>query len=341
MKGWNKALWFLLMPVLLMGSVSVALSLGSASIPLEKVWGILLTPPWVEGESEAYTSAEQTIIWGIRFPRVMLALAVGASLSLAGVGFQAVLRNPLADPYILGVSSGAAVGVAAVILLGWQAALGGWAVPVVAFFSAALTLVGVQLLAQSREWVTVERLILSGVVLQTFLGAFLSFMLSISGDRIHQIVFWLLGSLALNDWGSNLVVAPFLLLGMMVIWGLSRSLNLLLLGEEQAAHMGVDVAVVKWLTLLAATLMTAAAVSVSGIIGFVGLVIPHIVRLLVGPDHRLLVPLCAFVGAMFLLWSDTAARLLLAPRELPIGVITALFGAPVLAFLLRKSRRGF
>ncbi len=339
-RKWLFLAWLCGLVGILLLSVVISVSIGSARLPLDVVWRILLFKAGLYPDAlvDWPTSAE-TIVWQIRLPRILLALLVGAALAVAGVGFQAILRNPLADPYILGVSSGAALGAAVVIVFGWQGWLGGWIIPVVAFSLGLFTLFLVYQMAMVGHKVAVETLLLSGVVVQAFLGALLSFFLAISDDRMQQIIYWLMGSFALRDWASSWVVLPFLLLGWLLMYTLSHSLNILALGEAQAAHLGVSVHRVRLFVLVASTLMTAAAVSVSGTIGFVGLVVPHMMRLLVGADHRLLIPVSTLAGSILMIWADTAARMVFSPRELPVGVITALLGAPFFSYLLRRVRR--
>lgn len=328
---------------LLLVSVVVSLSMGSARLPLTDVWDILLRQiPGVSGwmPDGAWPESSEQIVLHIRFPRVVLALVVGACLSLAGAGFQGVLRNPLADPYTLGVASGSAVGAAFLMLTGMQfAGLGKWTIPVVAFGTGLLSLFLVLRLARDQGRLRMETLLLSGVVLQAFLGSMVSFMVSASNKTVNDIVFWLMGSLAMRGWSFSGALLPYLLVGFVVLMGYARSLNLFALGERQAAHLGVRVERTKVIVLVVSTLMAAGAVAVAGTIGFVGLVVPHLVRLLVGPDYRLLLPLSVLLGGTYMLWSDTIARTLLSPTEIPLGVVTAFIGAPFFAYLLKRRKR--
>lgn len=326
---------------LLLFSIVVSLSLGSANLPLSEVWRILLnkipglgsliTPDW--------QTTSETIILKVRLPRLALALVVGAALAVAGAGFQGVLRNPLADPYTLGVATGASVGASVIILTGMQSALGQWTVPLVAFVTGILTLVIVFRLAGTQGVMRLETLILSGVVVQAFLGAFVSFMVTLSKSVVNEILFWQMGSVAMRGWSYSGVVLPYLLVGTAVLLYFGRSLNLLALGERQAAHLGVNVSRTRLVVLIVSTLMTAAAVSVSGVVAFVGLVIPHLVRLVVGPDYRLIIPLSTIVGSVYLIWADTLARLVLSPKDIPLGIVTALLGAPFFAYLLSRQKK--
>lgn len=328
--------------ILLLLSIVLSISLGSATLPLSHTWQILcyhipglklmIDPQWA-------VSSEQ-IIMKVRFPRIVLAMLVGACLSIAGTGFQGVLRNPLADPFTLGVASGASVGAAFIILFNLQYILfGQWTIPLISFITAMLSLIAVLKLASAQGKLQVETVILAGVVIQAFLGAAVSFMVAISQDALNDIVFWMMGSLKMRGWSFSLTILPYFLLGTIVLLGYGRTLNLFALGERRAAHLGVHVERTKWIILIVATLIAAAAVSVSGVIGFVGLIIPHLLRLLVGPDYRLILPLSIIYGALYVLWADTIARLVISPLEIPLGVVTAFLGAPFFAYLLNKHKK--
>lgn len=327
---------------LLLLSAVISLSLGSAKLPLSHVWSILIHHiPGVGAQVNVnWAQSSEQIVMNVRLPRVLLAVLVGACLSLAGAGFQGVLRNPLADPYTLGVASGAAVGAAFLILFGFHTILlGKWTIPMVAFVTGLVSLIVVIRLANVQGKYQLETIILSGVVVQAFLGSIVSFMVSLSDKVINEIVFWLLGSLALRGWSFMLVLIPYLAVGLLLLLSYGRTLNVFALGERQAAHLGVNVQRTRLVVLIVSTLITAAAVSIVGTIGFVGLVVPHLVRLMVGPDYRLLLPLTAIFGGIYVLWADTIARTLLSPTEIPLGVVTAFLGAPFFAYLLRKNKR--
>ncbi|WP_058303210.1 FecCD family ABC transporter permease [Gorillibacterium timonense] len=327
--------------LLLLVSVVICLSVGSAHVPLAEVWGILLHripgigPKLVSAPDPAFA----TIVADVRLPRVALAMLVGASLAVAGAGFQAVLRNPLADPYTLGVASGASAGAAFAILSGMRLALGMWSVPGAAFLMGLLTLLLVYTLAGRGGRRNIETLILAGVIVQAFFGAFVSLMISLSHGVVNEIVFWLMGSVALRGWEYSGLLLPLLIGVLAILIAYSRQLNLFALGERHASHMGANVNRTKLIVLGASTLLTAGAVSVAGTIGFVGLVVPHLVRLLAGPDNRLLIPVSALAGASYVLWADTLARLALGNQEIPLGVVTALIGTPFFAYLLLKRKR--
>ena len=278
------------------------------------------------------------IVVQLRLPRVLLGVLVGGGLAIAGATFQALLRNPLAEPYILGISGGASVGAVLVLAFGWVAA-GSWALPLAAFAGALLAIVLVFRVATATgRAMDVRVLLLAGVVVAAFFSACIAFILSISPARtVQSAVLWIMGSLAGATWRGVLLTAAYTTPAVILLLGLARPLNLLSIGEETAHHLGADVERVKRTSLVVAALITASGVAVAGVIGFVGLVVPHAVRLLVGSDHRALLPLSFLAGAAFLTLADLAARLTLSPTEIPIGVITAFVGVPFFLVLLRRS----
>lgn len=328
--------------LILLASVVISISLGAAKLPLSEVWLILLhhVPGLSSLVPVSWPESSEQIVMKVRFPRVVLAVLVGACLSLAGAGFQGVLRNPLADPYTMGVASGSAVGAAFLILFGLQFSfLGQWSIPAVAFLTGFVSLWIVLRLANTHGKLQTETLLLSGVVVQAFLGSLVSFMVSLSDKAVNEIVFWLMGSLSFRGWDFTYVLLPYLVFGLLILVSYARSLNLFALGERQAAHLGVSVDRTKLVVLIVSTLLTAGAVSISGIIGFVGLVVPHLVRMMVGPDYRILLPMATICGGIYVLWADTLARMLLSPTEIPLGVVTAFLGAPFFAYLLKQNKR--
>ncbi|WP_231571719.1 FecCD family ABC transporter permease [Gordoniibacillus kamchatkensis] len=308
-----------------------SLSLGSVTVPAGHIVGIVASHvPGLGGYSpHPWSVQEEQIIWKVRLARVALGMLVGAALSLAGAAFQGVLRNPLADPFTLGVSSGASVGAAFLLYFGLQTAFfGQWTLPLIAFVTALAALaVVLRMSVMDGKW-HIETLILSGTVMQAFLGAVVAFFIAMSKQVINDIVYWLMGSLAMRGWAYPALVGPYVALGFVVLLAHAKALNLFAIGERQAAHLGVNVERTKIVVLVTASMLTAASVSVAGVIGFVGLIVPHLVRLTVGPDYRLLLPLSALGGAIYVLWADTLARTLLSPTEIPIGVVTAFLGAP-------------
>lgn len=278
------------------------------------------------------------ILWQIRLPRIILAALIGLLLSTSGVILQGILRNPLADPYILGISAGAAVGAAISIALGAQFVVFGMSsLPAAAFISALIAVFIVYKLAQVAGKTTPETLILAGVALSAFCAAVLSLIIIITGN-LQSIYFWLLGSLSSASWSNVLTVIPYAAIGAAIAYFFSKELNALLLGEEMAQTLGVEVENTRFILVGTASLMTAAAVSVSGLIGFVGLIVPHWIRLIIGPNHRLLIPVSALSGMLLMIVADTISRTILSPLEIPIGIIMALVGAPFFLYLLRRRR---
>ncbi len=278
---------------------------------------------------------ERTILFSIRLPRIIFAGLVGAALAAAGVVFQGLLRNPLADPYILGISGGSAVGAIIAIISGASAIPFG--TPGLSFLGALITIILVYGIARTNRELQSNTLLLAGVIVNAFFSAVIMFLVSVSSNtNLHSIMFWLMGDLSLVVGEDIPAIASFMAVGFLVIYLYARHLNLIVMSEETAMQLGVDVEKTKKILFLTASLITAAAVSVSGIIGFVGLIIPHIMRMLLGSDHRLLLPSSLLFGASFLIVADTIARTAMAPAELPVGVITALCGAPYFIYLLRR-----
>ncbi len=288
---------------------------------------------------DAVSSPDYTIVFSVRLPRIILAALVGAALSTAGAVFQGLLRNPLADPYILGISGGAAVG--AVLGIIARVDFLPFGVPVLAFAGALISILAVFGTAGRRRETQAGTLLLAGVIVNAFCTAAIMFLISTrAGTRLHGVMFWLMGDLGLADTGQILLGGIVLVAGCLVIYGYARALNLLVIGEEQALQLGVNVEAVRRVLFFAASFITAAAVSLSGLIGFVGLLVPHLIRMNFGSDFRLLLPASFLFGASFLVAADTLARTVLAPSELPVGVITALCGAPFFVYFLRKTEAG-
>lgn len=285
-------------------------------------------------------SSYQWVFWDVRIPRVLMAAIVGAALACAGTAMQAVFRNSMADPFVIGVSSGAALGAAAAGIFGFAAVVGTGASPLLAFAGAIASVFVVYTLGSVKGRVYVDTLLLSGVAVASFLGAITSFLIYSARQEYHQIVFWLLGSLSLASWDKVAILVLPVIVGIVIVMRYGRSLDALLLGEETAHNLGSDPERLKKLILGVAALVTAAAVAFTGIIGFVGLIVPHMTRLVVGSNHRVLIPASALTGAIFLIWADTIARSVFAPTELPVGIITALCGGPFFLYLLRRSSVG-
>jgi len=278
-----------------------------------------------------------TIIWQIRFPRVLLATLVGAALSLGGLVFQALLRNPLAEPYILGISGGSAIGAIIGILIGLSRFPG---VSLMAFAGSIAILLLILFMSSGQTILKKDVLLLSGVMVNAFCAAVIMFLVSITQDsRLHNIIFWLMGDLSMVDIGHVGILAAILCPCFILIFWFSNSMNLLLMGKEMAQTMGVNIKTVTVILLVATSFMVSATVSYCGLVGFVGLVVPHLLRLFFGPDHRVLVPACVLGGGAYLVFCDVLARVLPQQGEMPAGVITAMIGAPLFIFLLKKTRR--
>lgn len=309
-------------------AAAVAILVGSVSVPPGDLLGALLG---------GGTPLARRIV-ELRVPRVLLASLVGGGLAVAGATFQALLRNPLAEPYILGISGGAATG-AVLVLAAGLVAVGSWTLPLAAFVGALVAIVlvfGVAGAADRR--LDVRVLLLAGVVVGAFFSAAIALILSVSqASTVRSAVLWMMGSVAGASWGDVGVAAAYTVPAVAVLLGLARSLDLLSVGEESAAYLGADVEGVKRTAYVVASLLTAAGVAVAGVIGFVGLIVPHALRLVVGSHHRVLLPLSALVGAAFLVLADLGARTLLGATEIPIGVVTAFVGVPVFLVLLRRS----
>ncbi|MCD1294977.1 iron ABC transporter [Methanocella sp. CWC-04] len=295
--------------------------------------------PHIINIAKTWTTSQENIIMAVRLPRVLLGILVGASLAVAGVTAQAIFRNPMADPYILGISSGAAFGASIVIVMGISAQFLTVGVPLGSFIGAMICSFLVFGIAKKGNKVPVETLLLSGIAVSAFFSAMTSFMMYVGGNSLHQIVYWIMGALWSGGWDDVMVLGPVAIISILIITFFSRDLNVLLLGDETASHLGTDVSIIKIFMIGLTSLVAAVAVSVSGIIGFVGLVIPHIMRLIVGPDHRILIPSSVLMGAIFLTVADTFSRVIIQPTELPVGIITALIGAPFFIYLLRKKKK--
>lgn len=312
----------------LLTTIFLGLGFGVTGSGLRAIWEALLA-------LDVSNVVQQTIVWRIRLPRVLLAAEVGATLSLGGLIFQALLRNPLAEPYILGISGGSAVGAISGILLGLPRFPG---VSATAFAGSMATLALVLMLSSGRNILKKDTLLLAGVMVNAFCSAMILFLISLTQDsRLHNIIFWLMGDLSLSDMGQVQLLALLLAPCFILAFLLSHAMNLLLMGKETAMVLGVNIKAVTLTLLVATSFMISATVAQCGLLGFVGLVIPHLLRLMLGPDHRILVPACILGGATYMVGCDLLARIVPRQGELPVGVITAMIGAPVFIFLLRRS----
>lgn len=318
-------------------SLVVALVLGSAEVSFSQAWSVLASH--VLGQEAAVPKSVDSIVWDLRLPRSLLALIVGAGLAVSGVAMQTLVRNPLADPYILGISSGAGVGATAVILFGWFGSLPVSALTVGALVGAAAASFAIMAFARTRAGLTPLRLVLGGVVLSAAFSALSSFMVFAGPDprAAQSVMFWMLGSVAGATWAklwfplvAVLVVSTYFVMR-------SRQLDALATGRETAAAVGVEVPKLRMGLFLAQSVLVGSIVAVAGGIGFVGLVIPHAARILVGASHRLLIPVALTGGALFMLWVDVLARVIGGSQEMPLGVVTGLIGAPLFLYLMAKN----
>ena len=318
-----------ILTVIFVLSILTALANGPSSISIREIF------TYFSGVDSSDPTAG-TILWKIRLPRIILAAVVGATLSLGGMVFQALLRNPLAEPYILGISGGSAVGAISGILLGLSFFPG---VTLFSFLGSMVTLGAVLILAGGRFSIRIDSLLLGGVMMNAFCGAFIMFLISISqGPQVQEIIYWLMGDLSIAS-SSNLSLLLLCLPCFVVILILARPLNIILTGRDAAIAMGVNVRRISTVLLITTSIMVSLVVCQSGLIGFVGLLIPHVFRMFLGADHRLLGPSCILGGGSFLVLCDVFARALPEHGEMPVGVITALIGAPLFIFLLWRSRR--
>ncbi|MFD1360085.1 FecCD family ABC transporter permease [Lentibacillus salinarum] len=326
----------------LLVSMLTAISVGSVSVPVSDIVKIIGAHVFRLPIADQVDPMYMNIVSQIRLPRVLLAGLVGASLAIAGAAFQGLLRNPLADPYILGVSSGASVGAVATLFFSISIPfLGLYTLPVLSIATALATILLVLFFARRVDrTMRVETIILTGIIFSSFLGSFISLIIALTDDQLQQIMGWLLGSVSARGWSHIGIIVPFFILGSLLLLMNTSELNAMSFGEERAQHLGVDVEKRKLAVLVAGSILTGAAVAVSGAIGFVGLVIPHLTRRLWGPDHVHMLPLSTLTGAGFLMLTDLISRTIISPTILPIGVITALIGAPVFAVILMKQRKG-
>jgi len=315
-----------IMCILLLMIMAISLLLGTAEISLSQAMDIF-------SKKISHEDPARLIILNIRLPRIILAGLVGFALSLGGVVFQAILRNPLADPFILGVSSGSAFGAVLGIFLGFGFGLG---VPTMAFGGALLTIYLVMTLGTRKMGMESATILLTGVIINAFFTAIIMFFISTAADsRLHTMLFWLYGDLSQSHYGQLAIIAPVVVIASIILYGFARDMNLITAGEETALQLGVEVEKAKKICLLIVSLNIGLVVSFSGLIGFVGLIVPHLGRMAFGSDHRLLIPVSALGGAIFLIVADTLARTIISPSELPVGVITAFLGAPFFIFLLK------
>jgi iron complex transport system permease protein len=327
--------------VLWLAAGVLAVALGPVEIPWRTIVAVVAHRLGIPVD-RTWNDAVATIVLDLRLPRALLGAVVGASLAGAGTVLQGLLRNPLADPFVIGVSAGAALGATSALSLGAGAAgVGLLALPVLAFAGAIAATLLVYGLARRGPDAPVEDLLLAGVAVSAFFGAAVSAIQVLSGASAQRVLFWLMGGLSGAGWPQVAVTTPLAAIGLVVAWLYARDLNALLLGDQAAETMGVDVPTARRILIGASALLAASAVAATGLIGFVGLIVPHMVRVMIGPDHRRLIPAAAVGGAVLVMLADTAARLGPSGTELPVGIITAALGAPFFLFILRRHRRRF
>ncbi|NLO04711.1 MAG: iron ABC transporter permease [candidate division WS1 bacterium] len=340
----RSGLVWLSLALLLIVAAVLSLSLGAAPIdPMDVALALLSRLPGLSGLDPGLTSGQHVVIFELRLPRLALALLVGAALSVAGVVMQAFFQNPMAAPSIIGISSGASFGATVAVVSGAGIGVAGLgAVPVAAFAGALLATAVVYLLSRRGGSTPVGVLLLTGVAMGSLMSALAALVLITGQDPtrrdLDQVVYWMLGSVAGRTWTHVLVVLPYVAIAGGFTWAFGRDLNVLSLGDDTAHYLGLNVEQVRLMLLALSSLLTAAAVAVSGVVGFVGLVVPHLMRIIVGPDHRTLLPASALAGAALVVLADVVARTVAAPTEIPVGIITSLLGAPFFLYLLHRRR---
>ncbi|MEU8785334.1 iron ABC transporter permease [Streptomyces sp. NPDC048637] len=339
-RRWSFAVALAVLGALLLLSVTAGMAIGSVQVPPGEVWGIVTHALGADWSEPVWSKARETIVLEVRAPRVLLGAVTGAGLAVVGAAMQALVRNPLAEPYLLGVSSGASLGAVMVIVFG-VTLFGPVSLSAAAFAGALLTLLLVYSTARAGGRITSARLVLSGVAVAAVLTAVMDLLLLTTdrGNEARAVLAWTLGGLGGAQWDTLWLPGAALLLGIVVLLVQARFLNLLLAGEEAATTMGLDVARFRARMFVLLSLVTGVLVAAAGPIGFVGLMLPHIVRLFVGGDHRRVLPTAALAGAVFLIWADVAARTVAAPMEIPAGVLTALCGGPFFLWLMRRDAR--
>lgn len=320
----------------------IAISMGSANItPYKVLTAVLKSLPFVGKYIKGNVSRTHfLIIFMVRMPRIVMASLVGMGLSVVGASFQSLFKNTMADPYVLGISSGAALGAALAIVIKLPGTIASLSITTIfAFIGAAATTILVYSIAQVRGKVTTTNLLLAGSAVSFLMSAMISIIMVFNQEEVNKIVFWMMGSFNASSWKNIFVVAPVVLIGTLIIYFFYKDFNLMLTGDDNAKTLGVDTEKLKKLIILISSLIMAVSVSFSGIIGFVGFLVPHMIRIIFGPNNKALIPFSALGGALFLLFADTAARTIASPAELPVGAVTALIGSPFFIYLLIKMKR--
>lgn len=334
----------LLLGALLILSVVIAVSIGSTTIPIRSVYGVILFKLFqVDAFSEFSKGSIHDVVWLIRLPRIILAIAVGGGLSVCGIVMQAIVRNPLADPYILGVSSGASLGATLAVLLGVGMTFGSGYVGIVAFIGAFLAAMCVMAIANIGSRANSVKLLLSGLAINAVFSSFSSFIIFFANDKdgIQNITFWLMGSLAGAKWSVMPIVYLVTVGGALFFLTQHRILNLMLLGDETSITLGTDLHSARHFYMIVVALVIGFVVFTSGMIGFIGLIIPHFMRMMFGTDHKKIIPVSFFAGAVFMIWADVFSRILIPHTELPIGILISMIGAPCFIYLLVNKSYGF
>ena len=324
----------LVLAAALLATVITSVAVGPVWIAPQTIAAMLAN--LVVPGNHTWSEAEAIIIFQIRLPRTFMALLVGSGLAVAGVAMQALFKNPLADPYVLGASSGAGFGAALIISLGVVSAI---FVPLAAFAGAIIASFTVYALSMIGPRSSVSLLLLSGIALSTFFSALISYLMFVAGSNLQELVFWLMCGLWASTWQYVEITFPVVLVGTIILYAYARDLNLMLSGEESAQHLGVAVENLKRVLLVTVSFVVWVAVAFCGIIGFVGLIVPHVVRTFTGPDHKALIPASALFGGILLIWADIIARSAIPGTEVPVGIITALLGAPFFMYLVRSKRK--
>jgi iron complex transport system permease protein len=329
--------------LLLIFSVLIAATLGAVDLSMKEVYQVILNKSFGIGEDGAIKATTYDIVWHIRFPRIILATGVGMALAVSGCIIQAIVKNPLADPYIIGISSGAYLGAVLAIMLGVGKIFGTNAIGIFAFIGAFGISLLVQVIANLGRRANSIRLLLGGLALGAACSAISNFIVYIKNDRegIQTVTYWLMGSLAGADWENIIIILPVVFVLTMFFVTQSRILNLMLLGDDVAITLGVDLVKYRHVYLVLSALMVGMAVYCAGMIGFIGLIIPHIVRMFFGTDHKRLVPVSALLGSIFLIWADVACRIILKGSEIPVGILVSTIGAPCFIYLLISRSYGF
>ncbi len=334
----------ILLILVLIAALFWALSIGTVNLPMDKIYATVVEQ--LESGSpvdEVGKGPVHDIIWLLRFPRLILAALVGMGLATCGVIMQAIVKNPLADPYILGISSGASLGATTAIMLGVGVAFGENYIGIAAFIGALVISLGVLFISNMGGRSNSIKLLLAGMALSAVCGAFSSFIVYFANNKegIQSVTFWMMGSLAGAKWENIMIIAPIVILAVLFFWSQNRILNLMLLGDEAAVTLGRDLHVYRQVYLLISSLIVGFVVYSAGMIGFVGLIVPHVIRMLVGTDHKKLIPIAALSGAIFLVVADGLCRIIIPKTELPIGILISLIGAPCFVYLMIKRTYGF